>query len=298
MGYLFLAISLLAGAAKGYCGKMTSGYVQGYKDAMFANTIRMIFCILIGLGMILLDGSINDIVPSASLLAVSALSGITTSVFVVCWLISVKKGAYMMLDVFLMLGVLVPLLAGKLFFNESIKTTQWIGIGILFIAVYIMCSYNNSIKGKMTITSLILLIVCGVANGLTDFSQKLFMKMAGDTSIAIFNFYTYIFSTLTLLVFYCVFNRIEQTDGEKKTTGIKRVFGYILVMSICLFANSYFKTMAAGYLDSAQIYPLNQGASLIISSGMSALLFGERLTLKCVIGLLVSFVGLIVLNVL
>ena len=142
MGYLFLAISLLAGAAKGYCGKMTSGYVQGYKDAMFANTIRMIFCILIGLGMILLDGSINDIVPSASLLAVSALSGITTSVFVVCWLISVKKGAYMMLDVFLMLGVLVPLLAGKLFFNESIKTTQWIGIGILFIAVYIMCSYN------------------------------------------------------------------------------------------------------------------------------------------------------------
>ena len=38
MGYLFLAISLLAGAAKGYCGKMTSGYVQGYKDAMFARS--------------------------------------------------------------------------------------------------------------------------------------------------------------------------------------------------------------------------------------------------------------------
>lgn len=298
MGYLFLAISLLAGATKGYCGKMTSGYVQGYKDAMFANTIRMTFCIVIGLGMIFFNGSISDIVPSASLLAVSALSGITTSVFVVCWLISVKKGAYMMLDVFLMLGVLVPLLAGKLFFDESIKTTQWIGIGILFIAVYIMCSYNNSIKGKMSIVSLALLIVCGVANGLTDFSQKLFMKLAGDTPIAIFNFYTYIFSALTLLVFYCVFNRVEKVEEEKKSSGIKQIFGYILVMSICLFANSYFKTMAAGYLDSAQLYPLNQGASLIISSVMSAMLFRERLTLKCVIGLLVSFVGLIVLNVL
>ena len=298
MGYLFLAISLLAGATKGYCGKMTSGYVQGYKDAMFANTIRMTFCIVIGLGMILFNGSISDIVPSASLLAVSALSGITTSVFVVCWLISVKKGAYMMLDVFLMLGVLVPLLAGKLFFDEFIKTTQWIGIGILFIAVYIMCSYNNSIKGKMSIVSLVLLIVCGVANGLTDFSQKLFMKMAGDTPIAIFNFYTYIFSALTLLVFYCVFNKVEKVDGEKKSSGIKQIFGYILVMSICLFANSYFKTMAAGHLDSAQLYPLNQGASLIISSVMSATLFRERLTLKCVIGLLISFGGLIVLNVL
>ena len=298
MGYLFLAISLFAGATKGYCGKMTSGYVQGYKDAIIANMIRMTCCILIGFGMILFEGNINDIVPSASLLAVSALSGITTSVFVICWLISVKKGAYMMLDVFLMLGVLVPILAGKLFFNESIKTTQWIGIGILFIAVYIMCSYNNSIKEKITISSLFLLIVCGLANGLTDFSQKLFMKMAGDTPIAIFNFYTYIFSALTLLVFYCIFNRIEQTDEEKKTSGIKQIFGYILVMSICLFVNSYFKTMAAGYLDSVQLYPLNQGASLIISSSMSALLFRERLTPKCVIGLLISFAGLIVLNVL
>ena len=298
MGYLFLAISLLAGAAKGYCGKMTSGYVQGYKDAMFANTIRMIFCILIGLGMILLDGSINDIVPSASLLAVSALSGITTSVFVVCWLISVKKGAYMMLDVFLMLGVLVPLLAGKLFFDEFIKTTQWIGIGILFIAVYIMCSYNNSIKGKMSIVSLVLLIVCGVANGLTDFSQKLFMKMAEDTPIAIFNFYTYIFSALTLLVFYCVFNKVEKVDGEKKSSGIKQIFGYILVMSICLFANSYFKTKAAGFLDSAQLYPLNQGMALMLSSAMSAVLFHERLTVKCILGLVISFAGLIIINVL
>ena len=189
MGYLFLTISLLAGATKGYCGKKTSGYVQGYKDAMFANTIRMMFCILIGFGMILFDGNIHKIVPSVSLLAVSALSGITTSVFVVCWLISVKKGAYMMLDVFLMLGVLVPILAGKIFFEESIKVTQWIGIGILFVAVYIMCSYNNSIKEKITITSLVLLIICGVANGLTDFSQKLFMKMEGNTPISVFNFY-------------------------------------------------------------------------------------------------------------
>ena len=34
MGYLFLAIALFAGATKGYCGKMTSGYVNEYKDAI------------------------------------------------------------------------------------------------------------------------------------------------------------------------------------------------------------------------------------------------------------------------
>ena len=47
MGYLFLAISLLAGITKGYCGKKTSGYVNGYSGAMLANFVRMFFCIVI-----------------------------------------------------------------------------------------------------------------------------------------------------------------------------------------------------------------------------------------------------------
>lgn len=298
MGYLFLAISLLAGATKGYCGKMTSGHVRGYKDAMLANTIRMVLCIVIGIILILANGSLSYINPTPSVLAISALSGITTSIFVVCWMISVQKGAYMMLDVFLMLGVLVPLLAGNIFFNEQIRLTQWVGIAILFVAVYIMCSYNNSIKGRMSISSLILLIICGVANGLTDFSQKLFVKTAGNVPIAIFNFYTYIFSAITLLGFYFVFKAKEPKSETKESPTFRKIMGYIVIMSICLFASSYFKTMAAGYLDSAILYPLNQGAALILSSMMSALLFHERLTVKCIIGLVISFVGLIVLNVL
>lgn len=298
MGYLFLAISLLAGATKGYCGKMTSGHVRGYKDAMLANTIRMVLCIIIGIILVFVNGSLKYIAPTPSVLAISALSGITTSIFVVCWMISVQKGAYMMLDVFLMLGVLVPLLAGNFFFQEIIRPNQWIGIAILFVAVYIMCSYNNSIKGRMSISSLILLVICGVSNGLTDFSQKLFIKASGDVPIAIFNFYTYIFSAITLLVFYFVFKARDPKDEPKKSSNLRGIIGYIVIMSICLFANSYFKTMAAGYLNSAILYPLNQGAALIISSMMSALLFHERLTVKCIVGLIISFVGLIVLNVL
>lgn len=97
-------------------------------------TLRMVLCILIGLLLILTSGNIGYIAPNASVLAISALSGVTTSIFVVRWLISVKKGAYMMLDVFLMLGVLVPMLSGSFFFNETITSTQWLGIGVLLIA--------------------------------------------------------------------------------------------------------------------------------------------------------------------
>ena len=125
MGYLFLAGALLAGATKGYCGKKTGGFVKGYPDAVFANTLRMGICIFIGLALILVSGGAGAMVPGARLLLISALSGISTSVFVVAWLLSVRRGAYMMLDVFLMLGVLIPLLFGRFLFAESITPLQW-----------------------------------------------------------------------------------------------------------------------------------------------------------------------------
>ena len=121
MGYLFLAAALLANTAKGFFGKKTSGYTQGLKDAMLANMIRMLLCVFIGLGLILLEGNAQQLKPSASLLAVSALSGVSTAVLVVTWLICVKRSAFMMLDVFLTMGVLIPLVGSSICFGEEVR---------------------------------------------------------------------------------------------------------------------------------------------------------------------------------
>ncbi len=296
VGYLFLFIALLAGSTKGYCGKRTSVYVSEYKDALLANFIRMVFCIIIGFVMILAQGEVSELALRPEIMLITVLSGVTTSAFVVLWLISVRRGAYMMLDVFLMLGVIVPLVLSSVFFDEKIRINQWLGLVVLLIAVFIMCSYNNSIKKKINSASLMLLILCGLSNGLTDFSQKLFIKKS--SSAAVFNFYTYVFSALVLLVFYII---AKMGDKGGTTSGfevVREVGGYILVMSVCLFANSFFKTLAAGILPSAKLYPLNQGAALILSAFMSSVLFKEKLTLRCVAGIALSFAGLIIINVL
>lgn len=297
MGYLFLLLALLSGSVKGYCGKRTSGCVREYKDAMFTNFIRMIFCVVISLALICVQGDAGLLKADIKVILITMLSGVTTSVFVVAWLISVRKGAYMMLDVFLMMGVIVPLLLSSAMFGETIHMNQWIGLVILFVAVLIMCSYNNSIKEKMSIGSVILLIICGAANGLTDFSQKLYVRSVGG-SAAVFNFYTYVFSAIVLLVVFGAIKIKDRSGANSEIDVMRKVGIYVLIMSICLFANSYFKTKAAAILPSAKLYPLNQGASLILSSFMSMIFFKEKLTVKCIIGIVLSFIGLLVINLL
>ena len=297
MGYLFLFVALFAGATKGFCGKKTSGFVTAYKDAAFTNFIRMMFCIIIGFILLVAEGNVRLIAIDTKTLFITALSGITTSVFVVTWLLSVRKGAYMMLDVFIMLGIIVPIALSFMLFNEAITLKQIIGIAVLFVAVIIMCSYNNQVKEKMSISSLILLIICGVSNGLTDFSQKLFIKSNPDGSIAVFSFYTYIFSAAVLLLVY-LFAKSNHEGNQSANSALKSILIYVVIMSVCLFANSYFMTKAAIYLPSAQLYPLSRGASLILSSVMSALFFKEKLTSRCITGIVISFIGLIIINVL
>ena len=67
-------------------------------------------------------------------------------------------------------------------------------------------------------------------------------------------------------------------------------------MAACLFAYSFFKTRAAGYLDAVQLYPLSQGASVLLSLRMSSLLVGEQITLRCIIGVVLSFAALLMIN--
>ena len=139
-----------------------------------------------------------------------------------------------------------------------------------------------------------LLILCGVANGVADASQKVFVRTAPDVPISIFNLYTYIIAALALALFFGLFPKKERVGVQKGHTRVALV--YLSIMAVALTANSYFKTTAALYLDSARLYPINQAAALILSTLMATLFFKEKLTAKAVVGIVLSFVALMLMN--
>lgn len=299
MGYLFLILALIAGGTKGYCGKKTSGAIVLSSDSMVMNDLRMGLCVIIGFFLILLQGDIQSLSWDAPLFWSALLSGVASAAFVVSWLLSVRSGAYMMVEVFLLIGVVVPLTLCRIFLNESISVRQIIALFILLIAVYIMCTYNVSVKGKLKPAQLIMLFICGISNGFADFSQKLFVKMRPEGSIAAFNFYTYCFAGIVLFFACLFFRKADKRRGfslRAPLEVIKPIWMYVLIMAVCLFANSFFKTEAAKYLDAARLYPLSNGAAVLVSLFMSSVFFKEKINARCIVGILLSFVALLMIN--
>lgn len=291
--YLFLLIVIASGAIKGYCGKMTSGYASTVRNAAYINCVRFIFCTLIGMFTAFFTEGAFPIL-SAKGMVISAVAGLTQTVFVLTWIISVRRSAYMMTDVFLTLGVLIPSVLSEIVYGEKIRLTQWIGFIILLAAVYIMCSYNNDIKAKITPVSFIVLFMCGASSGLCDFTQKVFIHELPKAGISAYSFYSYVFATV-FLVLAMIF--IRPKSGEK-LCNIKNFIGYVIIMALMMFLNTFFKTQAGVGLSSVQIYPVVQGSALILSALMSSVFFREKITKKSVLGMSLAFAALLIINLL
>jgi len=149
MGYLYLCLACTFGLTKGYCGKKVSGFVKESRDAMLANSLRMGICVVIGFFFVVAMNGFSGFNIGGTGILISFISGVSNAVFVVSWLFAVNRGAYMLVDVFLTLGLIIPISLSTVFFGEEIRLNHYIGFAVLLIAVIIMCSYSSSVKSKI-----------------------------------------------------------------------------------------------------------------------------------------------------
>lgn len=294
MGYAFALVAVACGSIKGFCGKKISTYTEKMMGAAYLNFIRMLICTLISLIIALLTDGEAVFSASFGLIGVAAFSGIMTSVMAISWLFAVRGSAYMLVEVFLTIGGIVPLTLSYVFFDEPISFSGIIGFLILMLAAFVLCSYSSSVKGKIKFSDIVVLCIVSLSNGLMGFSQKIFNHSIEMGAASTFNFYSFVFSAIVFGMFFA----IKRESGVPKViTMPAKAYGFVLIMAVCLFGNSFFNTLAAAKLLAYQLYPLSQGCGLIISTIMAALFFGEKVKLRLVIGVLLTFVGVLIMNV-
>ena len=295
MGYIFLAIALLTNNIKGYCGKQMSRYSAKLNDTLLICFFRMLMCIGTSAIILAVTGGFFGLEITSKLIGYAAFSGISTAILVAAWLFAANSSGYMMLEVFQMLGVGVTILMSFVFYREEITVRDLIGFCVLVFAAYLM---HAGTKVKPTLKTLAVVILCGLANGMTDFSQKAFIYSGLDTTTAQFQLCSYIFAAATLILLYTAMTagkKPEDNDGGAIAI-LKKTWYFVLIMAVCLYGNSFFKTEAANYLSAAKLYTLSQGGTMAIGTLMSAFIFKEKLTLKSYASIAITFIGLLIIN--
>lgn len=294
MGYLLLSFALFAGLAKGYVGKLTSTKVEYFKDALFVNIIRCFLCGVLGFFVVVFQNGFGAFSLTLTEFIICVFSAIFNSMFCVAWLYAYKNEAYMFLSVFTMLGSIVTGILGLVVYNEPISTYKIIGMVLLVVAVYIMSLYNNAIKGKITLSGLITLIIGGLGTTLADFSQKVYRAETTGVSSK-FTFYTYV---IAFIVQFLVWLAIKNQGSQKQPSFLKskKYIVFYVIYSIFLYINLLSKTIASSTIPASQMYPLLQGANLILSAVMAAVLMKERLNTKSIISIIIALVAIFLIT--
>jgi len=291
MGYLYLFISLITGATKGLFGKKVSTLVTGTRGAAATNLLRMALCALISILLLVTGVEKAGLVPDGPAILIGILAGIFLSMFTITWLLAVQKGAFVLISVAQMFGVVVTLVCSALVFGTKPTLLQYLGIALLMGAVLVMGSYSKRLKGGLSAVAIILLVLCGVSSGLYDFTLKLFTTYS-QSSKSMLNLLTYLVSAFILGGMVL----LPQRGGEKVKIPWKKIVLPISLMSVCLFLNSYFKAFSTQYLPDAALYPIYQAGGLILSTLIGAVFFKERVTVRCVIGLVLAFGAILLLK--
>lgn len=314
MVYVIVAIALFCLTVKGYCGKRTSGYVKNTWDSFRFNLLRLLFCILIGAAFVFAEGSQSFLAIELKMLWICVLAGVSNAAFLVGWLLAIRKNSMVSVDIGLTLGSIIPAVMCALLFGEAISILKMLGFAMILAATVILNAHNKE-TADGGFVGILLLFFAAVGDGMSGFAQQLYRQYytkAGSLTHGVYypktvyHFYTYVFAALALLAVLIGYHMITAKKSyvnEKQRVNRampSRVVLHILIMAICLFGANYLQTVATSdYGMSSQVlYPITKGGCLITVNFTAMIFFGEKITLRSILGSLVALVGIICISTL
>lgn len=304
-GYLSLITACFCAAIKAFSGKKISAKVARTADAMYANGVRMVICVIIGLIIALIADGPAALIPSGSTFLIAFISAAANATMLISWVLAVKTGALVLLDIFLLLGSSLPLVLSAVYFDEGIVPVQYVGLAVMLLAVIVMCTYNNTIKTKLTLKGVMLLLLCGFTNGIVSFAQKYFTKTEPGGSITVFNLWAFLFAAVIIFAALFIVLLSGKKSAEKDSdapppqlVSLSSIYGFVIIMAVALFVNNFAITYAAKMLDAVLVYPAQNAINIIFTTLMANIIFKEKINLKGIIGIILALVSIFLINVL
>ena len=191
-------------------------------------------------------------------------------------------------------NVIIPIIVGVLFYNETLRFVSIIGIGLL-LAMLILSSYSKGeAKREMSLRWYILVLLCFLGNGCGSLCLNGYASLSLGNNNG-FLAASYGLSALTMFAYY--FYKSFGNRKKRHTPKFSPVSILLVIISglaggcvnfLLLFLNQS--------MNASILYPLYNSSIAIMVSLTSCIVFHERLTLRKALSIVIGIIAVICLN--
>lgn len=222
--------------------------------------------------------------------------GLSLFVSVLCELYAISHGTLVLSSLFSTAGLLVPTIASAIFYRETLTLWHILAIGGLFLSLWLLIGDKQ--KGDKRISWKTVLALCGVmlAEGGTMLCQKVFGMNVLNGNVSLFTAIQFLVAAL-LAIAAIPFLRpsANAAPEEERLSGRSYLYGFLLAAAVLVI--SQFATLTTPLVPAVVLFSLINGGATLISAIVGSVFYGEKLTARSTLGLLVGITALIFLKV-
>lgn len=206
--------------------------------------------------------------------------------------ITAQRSGLSVVSVASKMSVIIPIIFGIIYYNESLGVFKLIGIILALVAVYLV-SIKSENGLKIKTSNLIFPLLVFLGSGIIDTTVKyLEGEYVGEDDIPIFSATIYTMSAL-IGVLILTFQYFQSRFKFE----LKNILGG-MALGIPNFFSIYFLVLAFrnGIFESSGVFTINNVSVVMISTILGILLFKEKILIKNWLGIALAIVGILLIT--
>ncbi len=235
----------------------------------------------------LISGEADTASPGTSFaraILIGLLAGGIFFLAFVYYQIGVNRHGVSLTGAFAKLGILIPMSFSLILWKESPSTVQWVGIGLAVFSIVLVNRPTDGDLRKAIRPALLLLFLFG---GLAEFSNKIFQHYGLLEHKTVFLLTTFsvafVSSVITTRIKSQKITRRDLLTGV--AVGVPNLF------------SSYFLILALDTVPATVAFPVYSAGSIVVINVVGAAFFKERLRRAEQIAIVLTCLGLILIDI-
>ena len=203
---------------------------------------------------------------------------------------AMRTGPMSLTSLFVLYGMIIPSLAGPIFWREKFGVFQAVGIAVMLISVWLLRDRGETATaaGRKWV---IMVVLCFLFSGLAGVVEKVHQTSGSKGERIMF-----LFTACSMMFILSLIGRaaVHGRSG-RRVRGSDLLLGASSGAIVSFY--SQINLTLAGSLDSLIYYPVANGGALLLTVLVSAVVFREKLTGRRLVGFVAGLASIILLSV-